>query len=170
MSYGPLTENSEYIRKIYIGSDTTDMVTTAEKTSAEAAADAKINAYLETTFSTAGSPAAYPPLIVEIAKLLGSAQLYHYIYGLRTGQGKETEPGPGKYLEDKAMALLEKIKAGEMGILGADGEWVDGFEARTGMKTARSEDEADADYIFDIRAEISDWKDPADAYDEAAYS
>jgi hypothetical protein len=170
MSYGPLTENSEYLRKVYIGADSTDNISTAEQTSAEAAADATINSYLETTFSTAGDPAAYPPLIVEIAKLLGSAHLYHYLYGLRTGQGKETEPGPGKYLEDRAMGLLEKLKAGEIGLQDAAGEWVDGFEPRTGMESVASSDECEADYIFDVRADIKDYKDPAEAYDEDAYS
>ena len=53
MAYGPLTEDREYLKKVKIGDDPTDTVSTDEKTKAESYADSRINSKLKTTFSLA---------------------------------------------------------------------------------------------------------------------
>lgn len=168
MAYGPLTENSEYLKKVKIGSDPTDIVTTAEKTAAEAWADARINSKLKTTFSQVSG--AYPPLIVKIARMLGSAELYTYIYGFKTTEGQQTnENGPAKLLIRQADDLLNDILSGKTTLYDAAGNEITGFGSTSGANSCDSVDEADEKFIFDPRAELKDYKEPADAYDEAEY-
>lgn len=170
MSYGPLTEKTHWLKEIGIGSDPSDAVTAAEAARAEADADSAIYAALGTVFTKVGSPAAYPPLIIRVAEMLGSAYLYQYIHVQHTAEGGAEQPEtPADRLERKAMELLEKIKSGRLYVVDNAEEWVPGFGPSDSVSSPASIEEQDEEMIFDPRAKPHQYKQPADAWNEPAY-
>ena len=164
MSYCTLTENTAYLHELGIGADATDMVTAAEKTKAEAYADAIIHEKLGTIFEQVGG--LYPPAIVDIAEMIASAQLYRFVYSTQLAQGAADSPesSPSWNLEKRGIARLDKIAAGGY-IVASDGTWVEGYGPTDGAGAPSSIEEEDEDAIFDLRAEKpGDLRSPEDAY------
>lgn len=169
MSYGPLTENTLYLRGVQIGSGEDSIINTPAKTEAQDFADHVIEAELGQSFELISS--AYPPLIVDIALMLGSAQIYRTLYAIHLTQGGEGgEKSQADVLEDRARGYLQRIKDGELTLFDADGDEIEGFGPSSGPQAVQSIEESDEDLIFDIRAEPYQYKDPADAYGETEYA
>jgi hypothetical protein len=168
--YGPLTSDTLYLRSVFFGDKPDDLISEDAKTAAETYADSIINGELDQTFETVGEPAAYPPMIVAIAEMLGAAQIYRELYAQQLADGEQgDEKTPAEKLEERAYQLLEKIKDGRLTLFDAAGEKIDGFDQSEGRSTSLSIAEKDESLIFDIRATPEEYEDPHDAYGEPAY-
>ncbi len=171
MAYCTLTADSGYLRGVKIGTGEGFALSAAEKTKAENYGNTAIEGALGTVFTTAGTPAAYPPLIVEIAELLAAAQAYRYIHTLHVSQGgAEGEKTASDKLEDKARAMLADIKAGKVFVYDAAGVIVSGLGPASGPSAPSTNAETDENLVFDVRAKPYQYKRPHTAYDESSYS
>jgi len=168
MSYGPLSSDTLYLRKLFFGSGKDDLLTDQCKTDAELFADSMIEAELGTSFvEVAGK---YPPLIIVIAQLLGSAQVYRSLYAIHISVGAAGgEKSQADILEDRANGYIERINSGSLILYDSAGVEISGF-GQTGLAhSVQAIYEKDEDIIFDIRAEQEQLKKPAKAYGEPEY-
>jgi len=166
--YGELKDDTLYLQSVFFGSQEDDTVPDEVKTDAEAYADGVIESQFGMPFVLAPLlTGAYPPMIVQIAKMLGSAQVFEVLTSLHIGEGGDVVASPGAILKKEAMALIADFKSGENTLFDAEGVSIDITGATAGPAVNEEEDE---DMIFDIRAKPYQYKDPYDAYNETIYN
>ena len=165
--YGELKDDTLYLQMVFFGAKEDDTVPDEVKTDAQNYADAVIESEFGMPFVLAPLlTGAYPPMIVQIAKMLGSAQVFKVLTSIHTGEGGEDTENPGEKLRKEAMDLIAKLKSGETTLFDAEGTEV---TITGGQAASDSNAEEDEDIIFDIRAEPYQYKEPYDAYNETQY-
>ena len=165
--YGELKDDTLYLQMVFFGSKEDDTVPDEVKTDAEAYADAIIESEFDQVFVLAPLlTGAYPPMIIQIAKMLGSYQVFKVLTSIHTGEGGEETESPGDKLYTEAMELIADLRSGKKTLYDAEGTEID---IVGGTASPASNAETDEDTIFDIRAKPYQYKDPYDAYNETEY-
>lgn len=122
-TYCALHERSRFMMRVTAGDASKDMIQTEDILECEEFADERIDALLGKSFKD--TSLGIPPLIRQIADMLGSAHARHYLHVAQdTAVSKYAEA-----LEQRAEAMIAELVSHKMGIRYLDGTWDDGYPA-----------------------------------------